>query len=68
VAANILTHVIIELLGDISSLLKPGGRFICSGIIDPNRDLVADKMREAGLELVEILQKEGWVALAGRYK
>jgi ribosomal protein L11 methyltransferase len=68
VAANILTHVIIELLGDIPRLLKRSGLFICSGIIDQNRDLVTGKMRGIGFELVEVLQKEGWVAIAGRYK
>jgi ribosomal protein L11 methyltransferase len=66
VAANILTQVIIELLDDVARLIKPGGIFICSGIIDPNRDLASGKMREVGLEVLEIRQKEGWVALAGR--
>jgi ribosomal protein L11 methyltransferase len=66
VAANILTHVIVELLGDVMRLLKPGGIFICSGIIESNRDLVAGKMRDVGLDVLEIRQKEGWVALAGR--
>lgn len=66
VAANILTQVIIELLDDVARLLKPGGIFIGSGIIDPNRDLVAGKMQDVGLEVLEIQQKEGWVALAGK--
>jgi ribosomal protein L11 methyltransferase len=66
VAANILTHVIIELLGDIPRLLKTSGLFICSGIIEQNRELVTGKMRGMGFELVEIRQKEGWVAIAGR--
>jgi ribosomal protein L11 methyltransferase len=68
VAANILTQVIVELLDDVARLIKPGGIFICSGIIDPNRDLVAGKMRDVGFEILEIRQKEEWVALAGRYK
>ncbi len=66
VAANILTHVIVELLGDVPRLLTPGGVFICSGIIDQNKDLVVAKMSEVGLDLAEIRQKEGWVAMAGR--
>jgi ribosomal protein L11 methyltransferase len=66
VAANILAHVIIELLDDIARLIKPGGVFICSGIIDQNKDLVVGKMRGMGFELVEIRQKEGWVALASK--
>lgn len=68
VAANILTHVIIELLGDVPRVLKSRGLFICSGIIDPNRDLVAEKMRGVGFEVLEIRRKEGWAALAGRSK
>ena len=68
VAANILTHIIIELLDDIPRVLTNKGLFICSGIIDQNRDLVIGKMRGMGFELVEIRQKEGWVAVAGRYK
>jgi len=66
VAANILTHIIIDLLNDIPRILKDNGLFICSGIIDPNRELVAGKMRDMGFALVEIRQKEGWVAIAGR--
>jgi ribosomal protein L11 methyltransferase len=66
VAANILTQVVIELLDDVARLLKPGGVFIGSGIIGPNRDLVAGKMREVGFEILEIRQKEEWVALAGK--
>ena len=66
VAANILSHVIIELLGDIPRLLKRSGLFICSGIIEQNRELVVGKMRGMGFDLVEILQKEGWTAMAGK--
>jgi ribosomal protein L11 methyltransferase len=68
VAANILTHVIIDLLDDIPRVLNKKGLFICSGIIDQNRDLVVGKMRDVGFDLVEIRQKDGWVAMAGRYK
>jgi ribosomal protein L11 methyltransferase len=68
VAANILTHIILELLDDIPRVLKPGGIFIGSGIIAQNRELVAAKMRGMGFELIEIREKEGWAAVAGRYK
>jgi ribosomal protein L11 methyltransferase len=68
VAANILTHVIIELLDDIRRVLKDNGLFICSGIIDQNRELVVGKMQDVGLDIVEARQKEGWVALAGKCK
>ena len=68
VAANILTHVILELLDDIPRLLKSGGIFICSGIIAENHALVASKMKAMGFEILDVPEKEGWVAIAGRYK
>jgi ribosomal protein L11 methyltransferase len=66
VAANILTHVILELLDDIPRLLKPGGIFICSGIITENKTLVARKMKAMGLAIQDVRLQEGWVAIAGR--
>jgi ribosomal protein L11 methyltransferase len=68
VAANILTHIILELLDDIPRVLKPNGIFICSGIIDQNRELVVAKLKSMNFEMVEIRQKEGWVAMAGKYE
>lgn len=66
VAANILTHVINELLEEIPRILKRRGLFICSGIIEQNRQLIVGKMRDMGFDLVDIRQEEGWVAIAGR--
>jgi ribosomal protein L11 methyltransferase len=66
VAANILTHIILELLDDIPRVLKKGGIFICSGIIAENRNMVVGKMKAMRFEVMEILEKEGWVAVAGR--
>jgi len=66
VAANILTHIILELLDDIPRVLKNGGIFICSGIIAENQNLVVGKLKTMGFEILEILLKEGWVAIAGR--
>jgi ribosomal protein L11 methyltransferase len=66
VAANILTHVILELLDDIPRVLKPGGIFICSGIIAENKTLVAGKMKVMGFEILDAPEKEGWLAIAGR--
>lgn len=68
VAANILSHVILDLLGDIRRVLKPGGIFICSGIVDKNEDQVVASMKNTGFEILQISSKEGWVAIAGRLK
>jgi len=66
VAANILTQVILELLEDIPRLLKPGGVFICSGIIAENKTLVAGKMKAMNFEILDVPEKDGWVAIAGQ--
>jgi ribosomal protein L11 methyltransferase len=66
VAANILTHVVLELLDDVPRVLKPGGIFICSGIIAENKDLVVGRMTSMNFEVLDVRLQEGWVAIAGR--
>jgi ribosomal protein L11 methyltransferase len=66
VAANILADVIVRLLADIDRVLKPGGLFICSGVIADSRRAVADKIAASGLDPVETLEQDQWVAMAGR--
>jgi len=66
IVANILADVIVELLDQATGVLKPGGIFICSGIIHPHRDKVARKMTACGLQVLEIAERDEWVAIAGR--
>ena len=66
VAANILSHVILDLLKDIRRVLKSDGVFICSGIVDKNEKQVVASMRKIGFEILEIGSKDEWVAIAGR--
>ena len=66
IAANIFSHVIIELLKDIKKVLTTGGILVCSGIIDENKSTVISAMVEAGFEIFEAAAQEGWAAIAGR--
>ncbi len=66
VAANILAEVILDLLPDVVSVLKPKGIFICSGIITARKDAVLSGLQDKGFEVVEILEKEDWVAIASQ--
>jgi len=66
VVANILADVIVELLDQVPAVLAPGGRFICSGIIQGRREEVLHKMAACGLHLIESLERDEWVALAGQ--
>jgi len=65
-AANILSHVILDLLKDIRRVLKSGGIFICSGIVDKNEKQVVAAMRNIGFEILETSSQDEWVAIAGR--
>lgn len=66
VVANILADVVIELLDDIVRVLNPGGVLICSGIIETRRADVQRRMAGIGLRMLDGLQRQEWVALAGR--
>ncbi len=68
VAANILTETIILLLDSVKRVLKENGIFICSGIIEKNKDKVVEKMIASGFKIVKICTKEQWVSLAGILK
>jgi ribosomal protein L11 methyltransferase len=68
IAANILTYVILDLLDDIKKVLKAGGLFVCSGILEENQDIVIAKMKDNGFNIFEIASKEQWVAISGRFK
>ena len=56
VVANIVADVIIALAPQVRPLLKKGGLFLCSGIIDDR----ADALRLAGWAIMEARESEGW--------
>ena len=66
IAANILTHVILELIADIRRVLNPGGFFICSGIIEKKQNQVTRALQKIGFNIIETAAKEEWVAITAR--
>jgi len=68
VVANILSNVIIILLDNIKKVLKKDGIFICSGIIEENKDTVAQKMKDSGFDILEIQTDQHWVCIVGKLK
>jgi len=66
ILANIVADVIIGLAPMVRSLLSERGVFLCSGIIDDRAEEVADKLRQAGLEILESRNSEGWFAYTCR--
>jgi ribosomal protein L11 methyltransferase len=68
VTANILSEIIVALLDDIHSVLKPNGLFICSGIIEPTRAMVEEKLRACGFEILDVRINDEWVAIVSKLK
>ena len=66
VAANILSHVILDLLKEIRRVIEVGGVFICSGIVEKNEKQVIAAMRSIGFEILETRSQDEWVAIAGQ--
>ena len=60
VVANIVADVIIHLAPQVRPFLRPGGLFLCSGIIDDRAAEVKAKLAEAGWEILEENSSEGW--------
>ena len=60
VVANIVSDVIIALAPAVHGLMKEGGTFICSGIIDDRAEEVRGKLEENGFVIREANQSEGW--------
>jgi ribosomal protein L11 methyltransferase len=68
VAANIFTHVILELLQDVSRVLSDEGVLVCSGITAENKQFVISAIENLGFEILETAAKDEWVAIVGRQR
>ncbi|MDE3839666.1 50S ribosomal protein L11 methyltransferase [Bacillus methanolicus] len=68
VVANILAEVILRFTNDAARIVKKGGYFITSGIIQQKKQDVKDAIIESGFEIEETIQMEDWVAIIARKK
>ncbi|MEW8970107.1 50S ribosomal protein L11 methyltransferase [Mesobacillus jeotgali] len=68
VVANILAEVILRFADDAGQVVKNGGYFITSGIIQQKKEVVKDAMINAGFEIEEIISMEDWVAIISKKK
>ena len=60
VVANIVADVIMGLSPHVRPFLKPGGLFLCSGIIDDRAADVLEKLKADGWDVFEQRSSEGW--------
>lgn len=66
VTANILADVLVPLTPVIVHQMKPGAVYITSGIIDEKEEVVAEAVKAAGLEILEITHQGEWVSITAR--
>ena len=68
VVANIIAEVICILTEDVKRVLKTDGYFITSGIIHDRVDMVTNKLKETGFEVVEINKDGEWNCIVAKLK
>lgn len=66
VAANIVSDVIIALIPAVRRLMKPGGWFLASGIIDSRAEEVRGALEAGGFTVEEANASEGWFSFLCR--
>ncbi len=66
VVANILAEIIMTFTMDAYTIVKPGGYFITSGIIETKKDDVKNSLENAGFQIEEVMMMEDWVTIVSR--
>ena len=60
IVANLMADLVMMLSPAAAAQLEPGGIYITSGILDIKEDAVADAVRAAGFEIIEIMSDGEW--------
>lgn len=68
VVANIVPDVIISMSEDLAAKLKPDGVLITSGIVRERLEDVRKALESVEMEVDEVLEENGWVAIVSRFK
>lgn len=66
IVANIIAEVIIMMACDAFAAVKPGGLFICSGIILAREEAVREALAAAGFTILEVKHMGEWVSMLTR--
>ncbi|WP_101844333.1 50S ribosomal protein L11 methyltransferase [Halobacillus sp. Marseille-P3879] len=66
IVSNILAEIIVKFVDDAYKLLKKGGYFITSGIISGKKEVVLNRLKQAGFEIVETNKMEDWISVIAK--
>jgi len=68
VTANLMADLVILLAEDVCKNLTPGGLFISSGVLLEKQDEVKAGIKNAGFEILDIMEDNEWCAILARLK
>lgn len=68
IVANLMAPLVIQLSDAAAEHLTENGIYISSGILVEKKDMVAEAVCKAGFEIIEILEKGEWCAIAAQKK
>ena len=63
IIANILAHIVDEMIDDAFERLNANGHFIASGIVLEKSDYIQTRMKEVGFNIERVLEENGWVSI-----
>lgn len=66
VTANITADIIVRMIPELSKVMKKGGIFISSGILDTKVDSVKNALTEHGFNIIEEVTKGEWAGISAR--
>lgn len=66
VVGNLLAKIVMLFVDDAARVVKPGGLFITSGIIESQKQEILDELRKHHFVVEEILKIEDWIAIIAR--
>lgn len=66
VLANILTHILIQLIPDAMRVLNDGGYFITSGIFIDKKEEMIEALEKEGFEIQQLNQMKDWLGIIAR--
>lgn len=68
ICANIVADVLIAMSGIFKKFIRKNGILIMSGVISTRKDEVIDAVKANNFTLLEVHEKDGWVAIAMELK
>ena len=66
IVANLIADLIVRLTEDIARHLTGKKIFISSGILSEKKEIVTEALEKSGFCILDILEEEGWCAIAAK--